>query len=116
MIKNVGDVLSTHPNVLHVSGHEHALQLIQGAVLEVNSGSAAKHSPVKMGKGSLFAMSVNGYITADILSDLSTSLIFRAYRKGSTDSVFSYHRPFVNPFVEPGSGGTGIKGDNVNLK
>ena len=91
MIKNVNEVLKTHPNLVHVSGHEHALQLINGDVLQLVSGAGAKHTPVKKGRGAMYAKSFSGYVTADILPGNNIRLSFHTYQNGvvKEDSVYN---------------------------
>ncbi|MEP7107338.1 MAG: BamA/TamA family outer membrane protein [Ferruginibacter sp.] len=116
MIKNVGDILKLHPNIIHVAGHEHALQLIQGAVLELVSGAGSKHTPVKMGKGSLYARSVSGYVIADILLDNSVRLTFRTYHKSGMESARVYVKPYASPSAASELPATQVSGDSITLK
>ena len=60
MKNGMEDILKNHPNIIHAAGHEHALQLRQGAVLEVVSGAGCKNTPVKNGDGTLYAESNPG--------------------------------------------------------
>ncbi|MEO5891834.1 MAG: BamA/TamA family outer membrane protein [Ferruginibacter sp.] len=116
MIKNVTDLLKLHPNVIHAAGHEHDLQLIQGAVLELGSGAGSKHTPVKKGRGSLFAKAASGYSLFDILLDNSARLTYRSYEEGKMENVFVYNRPNVNlPFASQPAGDA-IKTDSIAIR
>ncbi|MEP6746517.1 MAG: BamA/TamA family outer membrane protein [Bacteroidota bacterium] len=95
MKKGVNDILKQNPNALHAAGHEHTLQLIQGDVLQIVSGSGCKHTPVKKGKGSLYASDSSGYVMADILTDKSIRLNYYTYSEKGMNSSFVYTRPFV---------------------
>ncbi len=116
MKKNVDEVLKLHPNVIHVAGHEHTLQLIQGAVMEIVSGAGSKHTPVKMGAGSLYAKSAVGYVIADIMLDNNTRISFRTYRAGviQTDTVFN--KPYTNPSLLAEPLFTTVAGDSINIQ
>ena len=63
MVKAINDLLVTHENLVHVSGHEHALQhLVQDEVNYVVSGSGSKqNTTVKQKRPSLFAGNYHGY-------------------------------------------------------
>ncbi|MEP7141727.1 MAG: BamA/TamA family outer membrane protein [Ferruginibacter sp.] len=116
MISNVDDVLKLHPNIIHVAGHEHALQLIQGAVLELGSGAGSKHTPVRNGKGSIFSSPSSGYVIADILLDKSIRLTFRVYNKGEIKNEFVYDKPYTNISAIAEPMGTVINGDSITIK
>lgn len=96
MISRFTGAMQAYPNIIHVSGHEHTLQLIQGAITQVVSGGDSKNSPVKKGRGSLFAQGGQGYVVADVLAGKSVRLRFYSYSKDSVIQVFSWVKPFVN--------------------
>jgi hypothetical protein len=55
MVNTITSVLKTHRNVIHVSGHEHTLQLIQDSSRNyIVSGSGCKTSRVNKGKKAVF--------------------------------------------------------------
>src|SRR4051794_37082396 len=89
----VDAVLKQHPNVLHVSGHEHTLQLIQGELLQVVSGAGCKYTPVKYGRESIYAVSASGYVVADMMLDETVRLHFYTYEKGAVNETFTYAKP-----------------------
>jgi hypothetical protein len=97
MRQSIAAILKKHPNVIHVSGHEHSLQLIQGELLQVVSGAGSKHTLVKNGKGSIYAASKNGYVIADLLTDNSNRLSYFVYDNDSVRPSFVYNRPMVAP-------------------
>lgn len=96
MISRFSTVLKHYPNVIHVSGHEHTLQLIQGDVLQVISGADSKHAPVKKGSHSLFAKSGYGYVTADVLANHQVKLTYYSVENNGVVPVFSYTKPFTD--------------------
>lgn len=95
MRARVGSVLKMHPNIIHASGHEHTLQLIQDSMLQLVSGAGCKFTPVKKGKGSVFAAAASGYVIADILQNNSVRLEFFSVSKKNIQSVFVYLKPFA---------------------
>ncbi len=94
MQQSADSVLQQHPNIIHVSGHEHTLQLIQGNVLQLVSGAGSKHTPVKKGRGSIFATASCGYAIADVLKNNTIRITFFTYKKGKIVQSFVYTKPF----------------------
>ncbi|MDO9373979.1 MAG: BamA/TamA family outer membrane protein [Ferruginibacter sp.] len=115
MIEGVEDVLKTHPNVIHVAGHEHTLQLIQGALLEVVSGAGCKNTPVRDGKGTLFAESASGYVKADVLLDNSVRLSFFSVRKNEVVQSFTHWKAYTLPGLAVIAPGNEVKGDSITI-
>lgn len=67
MIKEIEQVLKTHPNPIAVAGHEHSLQLIlQDSIPYIVSGSAAKLTRLRKGKNSLFSILDYGFSVLEI--------------------------------------------------
>ncbi len=97
MSASVDAVLSKHPNIIHVSGHEHSLQLIAGEVLQVVSGAGSRHTAVKKGRGSIFAAAASGYVVADVLKDFSIRLRFLQLDKDSVQETFIYTKAHTVP-------------------
>jgi Omp85 superfamily domain/Calcineurin-like phosphoesterase len=95
MKKAVNDILKQNPNAFHAAGHEHTLQLIQGDVLQVVSGAGAKHTPVRKGKGSIYAADSSGYVMADILADKSIRLNYFTYTEKGINASYVYSRAFT---------------------
>lgn len=116
MKATVDDILKTHPNVIHVAGHEHTLQLIQGAVLQVVSGAGCKHTPVKKGKGSLYAADSSGYTLADIMTDNSIKLSYFTYDEKKVAESFVYTRPYTQPLPDELVAETPVAGDSITMK
>ncbi|WP_129715625.1 BamA/TamA family outer membrane protein [Pedobacter sp. SYP-B3415] len=95
MIKRVDGVFSGFPNLVHVSGHDHGLQLIKkGDDLQVVSGSGAKHSFVARGANSLYGSVLPGFVTADLMSDKSLQLTYYAQTDSGFREVFAYNKPY----------------------
>lgn len=67
MVNEITKVLKGHPNVIHVSGHEHSLQLIQDSGRNyIVSGSACKTTRVNNGRKALYAEKVLGFATLEV--------------------------------------------------
>ena len=67
LIAQVEEVIKGHPNVVHVAGHEHTLQLLQhDSVYYVVSGAGSKSTRVRMGKYSLFARQGPGFAVIEL--------------------------------------------------
>ena len=67
LIHDVEEALKLHPNVIHVSGHEHSLQFLQKDNISfIVSGSGAKTTRVKEAKYSLFAAKEKGFAALEI--------------------------------------------------
>lgn len=98
--KRINQVLKTHPNVIHVAGHEHSLQLINGEILQVVSGAGCKHTPVKKGRGSIYATAKAGYVLADVMNDNNIKLSFFTYEENKTSEDFIYTRQYISPVKE----------------
>jgi hypothetical protein len=94
MKKSINTVLEKYPNVIQVSGHEHALQLIQGGVLQVVSGAGSKNTPVKKGKGSLYAKAASGYVMADVLKNNDIRFTYFTYSNGNMQQDFVYEKVY----------------------
>ncbi|MCF6352363.1 MAG: metallophosphoesterase [Cyclobacteriaceae bacterium] len=80
MIKAINELLITHKNVVHVSGHEHALQyLAKNGVNYVVSGAGSKqNTTVKQKKPSVFAGNYHGYGYLDYYANGEVWLTFES--------------------------------------
>ena len=95
MIAKVNGVFGDMPNVVYAAGHEHGLQLIKSAQLQIVSGAGAKHSPNKKGKHSLFQSYENGYVIADQLMDNSMRYEYYRYHETGVEKVYSYTQKYT---------------------
>ena len=80
MTNAVDEVFKDFPNIIHVSGHEHGLQLIVDSsrqFTQIISGGGAKENYTFKGKHSLFAQQGAGFVTVDILQN--DQLVFTCY-------------------------------------
>lgn len=67
MINQIEDVLKEHPNAIHVSGHDHSLQmLMKDSIPYIISGSALDVSRVKTGKNTVFADANLGFAILEV--------------------------------------------------
>jgi hypothetical protein len=83
LIREVEEVMKGQPNVVHVSGHEHTLQLLQhDSIYYVVSGAGSKHTRVKMGENSLWAKEGIGFAMIEMTEEGRASVKF--YEVGDT--------------------------------
>jgi len=116
MSSSVNEILKLHPNVIHAAGHEHTLQLIQGDILQVVSGAGCKHTPVRKGRGSLYAADSSGYVIADILKDNSIQLHYYTFNDEHGRESFVYNRPNTTPATVTAFTGNDITGDSIRTR
>jgi len=77
LIQRVEAVIKGHKNVVHVSGHEHTLQLLEhDSTFFVVSGAGSKHTRVKMGSNSLFARESLGFAVIELRESGKTTVNF----------------------------------------
>jgi hypothetical protein len=95
MVKKIDNVFSGYNNMIHVSGHEHGLQFIKAPKhIQVVSGAGVKHTEVKKGKYSQFAISTQGYVVADQLKDNSIRFSYYTLIQDSMQVSFTYLKKF----------------------
>jgi hypothetical protein len=107
MIKKVGAVYDSFPNLVHVSGHEHGLQLLKYDHLQVVSAGGSGRLHARMGKQSLFAVAKMGYVIADLLP--GNELRFTYYVLDLNNNInkdFVYSLPYTpipadDPYFRP---------------
>ena len=86
LIHDVEEVLKSHPNVIHVSGHEHSLQFLQKENISyIVSGSGAKTTRVKKAKHSLFAAKEKGFASLEITQSGKVTVNYYGETSESTD-------------------------------
>lgn len=94
MVKNVDGVFEEFPNLIHVSGHEHGLQLIHNPKtkqLQVVSGGGAKQNYTIKGKNSLFGVESQGYVVADFLEGNNVRFTYYVYSEGQVKEAYRYN-------------------------
>ena len=94
MIKQIDEVFEGFPNMVHVAGHEHSLQLIQNKQLQVVSGAGAKKTFVKKGKDALFGKETNGFVTADELINKAVRFTFYEVKNNTLQIAFTFTKPY----------------------
>ena len=93
MVRSIDGVFGGFPNLLHVSGHEHGLQLISNPATgqtQIVSGGGAKHNYTIKGKNSLFGVETQGWVAADLLAGNNIRLTYYTYKDDSVKAVYSY--------------------------
>jgi hypothetical protein len=77
MIKEIEAAMKTHPNAIHVAGHEHTLQFLQkDGISYAVSGAGAKTTRVKKGKHSLFAKKEKGFAVVEVMQSGKVTISF----------------------------------------
>ncbi len=96
-------VLKLHPNVVHVAGHEHNLQLLEkDGIHYMVSGAGSKNNRVKKGKYSLFAANKSGFSVIEVEKNGHTTLKY--YGIESDQPLYSLDLNSNNPPPATGSG------------
>lgn len=115
MRRELSLVLKSHPNIVHVSGHENSLQLIQGDVLQLISGSVSEVAAVRKGKAK-YAEGVRGYAIADISKDNSVNVTFSKIARKKFETSFVYKRVFQRPEpIVQDQSTTPVRADSIRL-
>ncbi len=116
MIKNVDGVFKNFPNLIHVSGHEHGLQLIdnkQSGQFQIVSGGGAKENYTIKGKHSLFGTATQGYVIADQLQNNDVRFTFYTYHEGKMEEAYQYTRRYTPFKPKEQTDFTAIVGDST---
>ncbi len=88
MINRVMEAVQTHPHVIMVAGHEHALQLLRDSSYNyVISGSGCKTTRVSPGRKAEFAARELGFATLDILKNKTVRANFFTLNAKPDDSL-----------------------------
>lgn len=119
MRARVDAIMGQTPNLVHVAGHEHGLQLIhntQTRQLQVVSGSGAKLNHTIKGKYSLYGKEANGYVVADWLT--GNRLVLHYYiRTGNNMQLdYSYEVPYQNIKQQEEQRFASIQGDSATVR
>jgi len=97
----VESVIAGHPNIIHVAGHEHTLQLLQhDSVYYVVSGSGSKNTRVKMGKYSLMAREGHGFSVIEVTAGGKADIKFYSVPEGESIYTASVSPLKPKPVVE----------------
>ena len=117
MIRQVDAVFEVFPNLVHVAGHEHGLQLIKTDQLQVVSGAGAKNAFVKKGKHALFTAGAGGYVTADLLSDNTLRLTYHVSNDTGVAASFSFDKKYTDIRVREDSiHADALHGDSITVQ
>lgn len=100
MVNTINELLITHKNLVHVAGHEHALQhLAKDNVNYVVSGAGSKqNTTVKQKRPSLFAGNYHGYGYLDYYANGEVWLSFES--PDTTEPVVYEKQISDNPYIE----------------
>jgi hypothetical protein len=103
LIEKTEEIIKNHPNVVHVAGHEHTLQLFkQDSVTYVVSGAGSKKTRVKSADNTIFAESENGFAVIEVNEDRTADVKFYTMDKSKDmqQPAFTYALPAVPTITE----------------
>lgn len=90
MVRDIEEVVKTHPNVIFTAGHDHNLSLIKDSnYYYVLSGSGSKTSRVADSRKTLFTAMEHGFATIDVSVNKNVSVSFYIMQVDSVVKVFS---------------------------
>ncbi|MGZ8550163.1 MAG: BamA/TamA family outer membrane protein [Chitinophagaceae bacterium] len=115
MVRTVDEVFDDFPNLVHVSGRDNGLQLIEGKSVQVVSGKGASHSSVRKGKHTLFANTRPGYVIVDLLRNKKLQFSFYTYT-GSIQQSFTWSWPYTGMYEADTLSEKNISGDSVMVQ
>ncbi|MGZ8549016.1 MAG: metallophosphoesterase [Chitinophagaceae bacterium] len=88
MINRIMEAVKTHPHVIMMAGHEHALQLLKDSSYNyIISGSGCKTSRLSPGRKAEFTARALGFVTLDVLRNKNVRANFYTMDKSSPDSL-----------------------------
>jgi hypothetical protein len=88
MINRMMEAVKTHPHVIMVAGHEHALQLLKDSSYNyIISGSGCKTSRLSPVRKAEFTARSLGFVTLDVLRNKNVRANFYTMDKASPDSL-----------------------------
>lgn len=94
MREQIEAVIAGHPNVVHVAGHEHTLQLLEhDSIFYVVSGAGSKETRVKQGRYSMMAHEGLGYSVIEVTADGKADVKFYAVNADAAAATSSASAP-----------------------
>ena len=102
LIEEVEGALKSHPNVIHVAGHDHGLQFLQkDSISYVVSGAGAQTTQLRKGKYSLFADKENGFAVLEIMQSGKVTINFYTVNsEGNSQPAFTANLKTIEPGKE----------------
>jgi hypothetical protein len=98
--QRVEEVIKGRPNVVHVAGHDHSLQLFrEDSVYYVVSGAGSKNTRVKKGRGSLFAREELGFTVIEMHESGRSEIKF--YTADAKDLEQTAYTAGLSPLAAP---------------
>jgi hypothetical protein len=116
MKASVLEILKQHPNIIHASGHEHTLELIQSHILQIVSGAGSKYGSVKKTKNTLYASNQSGYVIADILHNSNIQLQYYTYNNKVMKPSFTFLKQYTSPTIANTYEATKVNTDSLLTK
>ncbi|SKA16656.1 BamA/TamA family outer membrane protein [Sediminibacterium ginsengisoli] len=116
MIRKIDGVFAGFPNLVHVAGHEHGLQFIKSNQLQIVSGAGSKEAYVKKGADALFAETVPGFVTVDVLPGNRLHITYYTYKDGKQESAFNYEVPYTSVKQQEELAYREVPGDSIVIR
>ena len=92
MITSIDNVIKEDKNIIHLSGHEHALQyIVDSGRHYIVSGSGSKTNRVSKGRHTEFSTPTTGFATLEITKDKNVYTKFFEVEGDSVREAFSKH-------------------------
>lgn len=92
MITAIDNVLKTHNNIIHVSGHEHALQyIVDSSRYYIVSGSGSHTNRVSKARNTKFAEANTGYAVLEVSNKKDVKVKFYSIDRDSVKESYSAH-------------------------
>jgi hypothetical protein len=96
MISKINKVFAGFPNLIHVAGHEHGLQLIGGTQMQLVSGGGAHSTFTAHRSSTVFANANQGFVAVDVLAGNNLQFNFFNYHDGALKPSFTYRQVFAD--------------------
>ncbi len=116
MIKNVDGVFRNFPNLIHVSGHEHGLQLIDNKRNRTIPDRERRRRQRKLydqREALLFGTATQGYVVADLLHNNDVRFTFIPINEGKIAAAYQYTRLYTSFKPQEEAAFKAIMGDST---
>jgi hypothetical protein len=92
MINSIDNVIKGYTNIIHVSGHEHALQyIVDSSRYYIVSGSGSHTNRVSKARNTKYAAAITGYATLEISKNKNVDVKFYTVEGDSVKEAYSAH-------------------------
>jgi hypothetical protein len=113
MIHKINIITDSIPNVVHVAGHEHALEFIKNDQTQIVSGAGSKNSYVRKRPDLLFGETAYGFVTADQLINNDIRFTYYSLSDSNMHQSFVYTQHYVNVAIKETAALQTITSDSI---